>query len=100
MDFRSKNGIHSPFAGHHNIAWELCGDRRFRPDLGTIDDFFSEIDKSDRNVILSSEDFESATDIEGLRAASANSSTWTICPPRPVCRRRGRCLMFGTCVRS
>jgi hypothetical protein len=57
-----KAGIASPFAGHHNIAWELRGDRRFRPDLGVIDDLFSEIDKSDHNVILSSEDFECTAD--------------------------------------
>jgi hypothetical protein len=60
--FYPKIGIPSPFAGHHNIAWELCGDRRFKPNLGTVDDLFSELDKSDRNVILSSEDFECATD--------------------------------------
>ena len=57
-----KTGIPMPFAGHHNIAWELCGDRRFKSELGTIDDLFSEIDKSDHNVILSSEDFECAAD--------------------------------------
>jgi hypothetical protein len=57
-----KTGIPSPFAGHHNIAWEVRGDRRFTPGLGTVDDLFSEIGKSDHDVILSSEDFECAAD--------------------------------------
>ena len=43
-------------------AWQLRGDRRFRPELGTFDDLLLEIDKSHHDVILSSEDFECAAD--------------------------------------
>lgn len=57
-----KTGIPAPLAGHHNIAWQLRGDRRFRPQLGTVDDLFVEIGKSDHDVILSSEDFECTAD--------------------------------------
>lgn len=57
-----KTGIPAPLAGHHNIAWQLRGDRRFRPELGTVDDLFVEIGKSDHDVILSSEDFECTAD--------------------------------------
>jgi hypothetical protein len=44
--------------GHHNIAWELSGDRRFRPEYGAVADLLAEVRDSDQDVILSSEDFE------------------------------------------
>lgn len=57
-----KTGIPDRLSGHHNIAWQLSGDRRFRTELGTVDDLLSEIDQTDRDIILSSEDFECAGD--------------------------------------
>src|SRR5579864_1459809 len=45
-------------AGHHNIAWEISHDRRFRPDYGIAEDLIREIAQSCQNVIVSSEDFE------------------------------------------
>jgi hypothetical protein len=44
--------------GHHNIAWELSGDRRFRSEYGSISDLMAEIHDFPGDVILSSEDFE------------------------------------------
>jgi hypothetical protein len=58
-------GVPPRLAGHHNISWQLRGDRRFKPEHGTLDDLFVEIGKSDRNIILSSEDFECAADVLG-----------------------------------
>ena len=46
--------------GHHNIAWEVSRDRRFVPHLGDITKLVEEIDAFSGNVVLSSEDFESA----------------------------------------
>jgi hypothetical protein len=45
-------------AGHHNIAWEISGDRRFRSDRGTVKDLIREIAATNLNIIISSEDFE------------------------------------------
>ena len=44
--------------GHHNIAWQMGGDRRFRSFAGTLDDVASEISSFPGDAILSSEDFE------------------------------------------
>lgn len=44
--------------GHHNLAWEISQDRRFRPEYGTLDDLVAVIDDEPQHVILSSEDFE------------------------------------------
>lgn len=55
-----KTGISPGHFGHHNIAWELADDHRFRPDNGTVDDLLKEIDQTDHDVIISSEDFECA----------------------------------------
>src|SRR5205807_1857279 len=44
--------------GHHNIAWQMGGDRRFRSSAGTLDDVASEISSFPGDAILSSEDFE------------------------------------------
>lgn len=61
----AKQGFHYPIQGiprnnfgHHNIAWQLSRDRRFRPRYGDIRALFSEFEKVDRNIIISSEDFE------------------------------------------
>ena len=45
--------------GHHNVAWQLGGDRRFRTNAGTLDDVAAEISAFPGDAILSSEDFES-----------------------------------------
>jgi hypothetical protein len=47
-------------AGHHNIAWQLCGDGRFRTKYGSIGDLLIEIERWPGDVILSSEDLECA----------------------------------------
>jgi hypothetical protein len=52
-------------AGHHNLAWEITGDRRFRPDFGTEADLVRELASSGRNIVLSSEDFESSVYFRG-----------------------------------
>src|ERR1700728_1789519 len=44
--------------GHHNLAWEISGDRRFRPENGGREALIGEIAETDRNIIISSEDFE------------------------------------------
>lgn len=44
--------------GHHNLAWELSGDRRFDPAAGCVSDMLREVERSGLDVILSSEDFE------------------------------------------
>lgn len=55
-------GRPAPYAGHHNIAWEVTGDHRFQPQHGTIGELVREIDAEPHDVILSSEDFEGAVD--------------------------------------
>ena len=45
--------------GHHNIAWQLAGDRRFHRSAGTLDDVAAEIAAFPGDAILSCEDFES-----------------------------------------
>ncbi len=42
--------------GHHNLAWEISGDDRFRNHYGTIDDLIREVKNSSEDIILSSED--------------------------------------------
>ena len=44
--------------GHHNFAWEISKDDRFRKEYGSIDDLLAEIADVPHDVILSSEDFE------------------------------------------
>lgn len=46
--------------GHHNIAWQLATDRRFRRSAGDLGDLFEEVASFDGDVVLSSEDFESS----------------------------------------
>ncbi len=43
--------------GHHNLAWELTGDDRFRPEFGTLTDLAEELRRArPTTVLLSSED--------------------------------------------
>jgi len=44
--------------GHHNFAWEMSGDRRFRAEYGTGADLLWRLGQTSDDVILSSEDFE------------------------------------------
>ena len=46
--------------GHHNLAWELAGDRRFNAGDGDIAALGRELSGLSGNPILSSEDFETA----------------------------------------
>lgn len=46
-----------PLSGHHNVAWRLLDDRRFRVDRGTPDEIVEEIAAADGDVVVSSEDF-------------------------------------------
>ena len=54
------NGILIPLQGnHHNIAWELNNDPRFRSSRETLTDLCAELGESDcHTAIVSSEDFE------------------------------------------
>jgi hypothetical protein len=55
--------------GHHNIAWEITGDRRFRREYGTIGDLMAETGGAQGDVLISSEDFEcSLTRFDGFEA--------------------------------
>jgi hypothetical protein len=48
-----------PVDGHHNLAWELNGDERYDPTVGSFADLTNELRQADpRAVLLSSEDFE------------------------------------------
>jgi hypothetical protein len=51
--------------GHHNLAWEISGDRRFRSDFGTAGDLVRQLATTSRNIVLSSEDFESSVYFRG-----------------------------------
>ena len=54
-------GVPQSLAGHHNIAWQLSRDRRFRKEWGVVDQLLSILRDLDvSKVILSSEDFESS----------------------------------------
>lgn len=44
-------------SGHHNLAWEISGDHRFRDNYGSIDDLIKEVKSRSDHIILSSEDF-------------------------------------------
>ena len=44
---------------HHNIAWQMGGDRRFRSSRGALNDVAAEISSFPGDAIISSEDFES-----------------------------------------
>jgi hypothetical protein len=57
-----QSGIPTGLEGHHNLAWQITRDRRFRTHFGTIDDAASEIAAHGGPAILSSEDFETILD--------------------------------------
>lgn len=46
--------------GHHNVAWELTGDRRHDRSLGGVEELLAAVERSQLSVIVSSEDFGSA----------------------------------------
>jgi hypothetical protein len=45
-------------SGHHNLAWQLAGDRRFDPRHGSVDSITEEITAFPGDAIISSEDLE------------------------------------------
>jgi hypothetical protein len=45
-------------SGHHNLAWQLAGDRRFDPGHGSVDSITEEITAFAGDAIISSEDLE------------------------------------------
>jgi hypothetical protein len=52
-------GTISPISGHHNIAWQIRNDPRYRPKAGGIDQLIAELKYSQAGTgIISSEDFE------------------------------------------
>jgi hypothetical protein len=57
-----RSGIPKGLEGHHNLAWQITRDRRFRTEFGTIDDAASEIAAHAGPAVLSSEDFETILD--------------------------------------
>jgi len=58
--FYPQCGIPAGSHGHHNLAWQLSGDRRFDPAVGTIEQALNEIAGDERDVVLSAEDFTSS----------------------------------------
>ena len=52
-------GIPPHLFGHHNLAWQLSRDRRFRREFGDFSSLFHNININQK-IILSSEDFESS----------------------------------------
>ena len=54
-----RSGRIHDLSGHHNIAWELNADARYRPAFGTLADLCEELKASPHAVaVISSEDFE------------------------------------------
>ena len=57
--FVPRTGRIGEVSGHHNIAWELNADARYRPELGTLAELCEELKASPHPAaIISSEDFE------------------------------------------
>jgi len=53
------SGIPRNLYGHHNLAWQISRDRRYRSELGDFRTLLKEIQHVDGdNIIISSEDFE------------------------------------------
>lgn len=53
------SGTINPSSGHHNIAWQLRNDRRYRKNFGNVKDLINEIEISQyQTSVISSEDFE------------------------------------------
>lgn len=54
-----KVGMTTEHSGHHNIAWDLRGDPRFRPVRGGLAELVAELTASgERRALISSEDLE------------------------------------------
>lgn len=52
-------GTLSRVSGHHNIAWQVRNDPRYRAGAGGIDELIAELQRSQaRTAVISSEDFE------------------------------------------
>ena len=51
-------GIPPTYFGHHNFAWEMTEDKRYNVNFGNISQFESAF-KLNKNLLISSEDFES-----------------------------------------
>ena len=57
--FVPRTGRIGEVSGHHNIAWELNADARYRPEFGTLAELCEELKASPHPAaIISSEDFE------------------------------------------
>ena len=57
--FVPRSGRIHDLSGHHNVAWELNADARYRPAFGTLADLCEELKASPHAVaVISSEDFE------------------------------------------
>ena len=57
--FVPRTGRIGEVSGHHNIAWELNADTRYRPEFGTLVELCEELKASPHPAaIISSEDFE------------------------------------------
>jgi hypothetical protein len=52
-------------SGHHNIAWQMARDRRFKKEYGDVEALLKEIGNFGGDILLSSEDFESSLDKPG-----------------------------------
>ena len=68
--FVPRSGRIHDLSGHHNVAWELNADARYRPAFGTLADLCEELKASPHAVaVISSEDFEYLySDPRALRA--------------------------------
>ncbi len=71
--FVPRTGRIGEVSGHHNIAWELNADARYRPEFGTLAELCEELKASPHPAaIISSEDFEYFyCDPQALRALKA-----------------------------
>ena len=76
--FVPRTGRTDEASGHHNIAWQLNDDPRYRPECGTLEGLCGELKASPHPVaILSSEDFEylycDQAALHGLKVAFGES---------------------------
>ncbi len=76
-------GTISTISGHHNIAWQLCGDTRYSEACGSIDTLAKEIENCGADkAILSSEDFGHLISVRsGFNEIESkfNSIGWDVC---------------------
>ena len=71
--FYPQSGRLEELPGHHNLAWEISGDPRFRKNAGTSDDLLREVKDKSAHIILSSEDFGASLDHEARFSAFLSS---------------------------